>query len=114
VCGLWPILHRPSFEAVTGPKGDYWLVRTVGGLMAANGAVQLASAESRDGLRAAGLLGVGTATVLAAADLAYAPPGRISRVYLLDAVVEAAWVVAWSAVRKTLAADWDDPRRTWV
>jgi hypothetical protein len=93
--GLWPVLHRASFEAVTGPKVDYWLVRTVGGLMVANGAVQLASAGTRDGRRTAGLLGVGTATVLAAVDLAYAPPGRIRRVYLLDAVLEGAWVAAW-------------------
>ena len=32
VSGLWPIVSRPTFEAVTGPKTDYWLVRTVGGL----------------------------------------------------------------------------------
>ena len=28
--GLWPIFHRRSFEAVTGPKKDWWLVVTVG------------------------------------------------------------------------------------
>ena len=33
------ILGRRSFEAVTGPKIDYWLVRTVGGLLVAVGAV---------------------------------------------------------------------------
>jgi hypothetical protein len=32
VTGLWPIVSRPTFEAVTGPKTDYWLVRTVGAL----------------------------------------------------------------------------------
>ena len=35
--GVWPIVHRGSFEAVTGPKSDYWLVRTVGGLATAAG-----------------------------------------------------------------------------
>ena len=35
--GVWPIVHRRSFEAVTGPKSDYWLVRTVGGLTTATG-----------------------------------------------------------------------------
>jgi hypothetical protein len=35
--GLWPLFHRRSFEAVTGPKTDYWLVRTVGVLVAAIG-----------------------------------------------------------------------------
>ena len=28
--GVWPIVHRRSFERVTGPKTDFWLARTVG------------------------------------------------------------------------------------
>src|SRR5512133_1742752 len=28
--GVWPLLHMRSFEAVTGPKVDRWLVKTVG------------------------------------------------------------------------------------
>ncbi len=40
-------------------------------------------------------LAIGTAVTLAAIDLAYAPPGRISRRYLVDAGAEAAWVAAW-------------------
>lgn len=31
--GLWPLLHMRSFEAVTGPKRDKWLVNTVGALI---------------------------------------------------------------------------------
>ena len=31
--GLWPLMHMPSFEAVTDPKEDKWLVRTVGVLV---------------------------------------------------------------------------------
>jgi hypothetical protein len=31
--GLWPILWMRSFEAVTGPKQDHWLVKTVGALV---------------------------------------------------------------------------------
>ena len=27
VTGVWPLLHMASFEAVTGPKTDDWLVR---------------------------------------------------------------------------------------
>jgi hypothetical protein len=27
--GLWPLLHRHSFERVTGPKVDFWLAQTV-------------------------------------------------------------------------------------
>src|SRR5438874_8318552 len=30
VSGVWPLLNMDSFEMVTGPKMDRWLVRTVG------------------------------------------------------------------------------------
>src|SRR4051812_47162991 len=36
--GVWPIAHMKSFEAVTGPKVDHWLVRTFGALVTAAGA----------------------------------------------------------------------------
>jgi hypothetical protein len=37
VSGLWPLVHRRSFEGLLGPKADYWLVNTVGGLLVGNG-----------------------------------------------------------------------------
>jgi hypothetical protein len=44
--GVWPLLHRKSFEALTGRKKDFWLVRTVGGLAGACG-LTLATAVIR-------------------------------------------------------------------
>jgi hypothetical protein len=94
--GLWPLLHMPSLEAVTGPKVDRWLVRTVSGLMVANGVVQLRAEPSLDGVTAARRIGMGTALVLGAVDLYYGGRHRISRVYLLDALLEVWWSVAWA------------------
>jgi hypothetical protein len=96
VGGLWPLLSMRSFEAVTGPKADRWLVRTVAMLMVANGVVQWRGAASGRGLAAAREIGIGTAASLGAIDLAYAVPGRISRIYLVDAVLEGGWLVAWA------------------
>jgi hypothetical protein len=96
VGGLWPLLHMRSFEAVTGPKTDRWLVRTVAGLMVVNGAAQWRAGPSADGLAAARRIGVGTALTLGAIDVAYGVPGRISRVYLIDALLEAGWLLAWA------------------
>jgi hypothetical protein len=45
--GVWPLIDIDSFQAVTGPKADLWLVYTVGGLIAAVGAVVLTAAWSR-------------------------------------------------------------------
>jgi hypothetical protein len=28
--GFWPLISRRTFEKVTGPKHDFWLVNTVG------------------------------------------------------------------------------------
>jgi hypothetical protein len=65
--GIWPILHMASFEAVTGPKVDRWLVKMVGALALANGgalACGLAQAEvSRETIA----LGISCATAFAAA-----------------------------------------------
>ena len=98
VNGLWPLLHMRSFEAVLGPKVDHWLVNTVAGLLVTNGIVQLRAATSGD-LRTARLIGVGTAGTLAAIDVRYAVTGRISKVYLVDAVLEAFWLAGWFAPR---------------
>ena len=94
VTGLWPVVHMRSFEAVSGPKVDRWLVRTVGGLMAANGVAQLTARGEEQRLSAQ--LGLGMSAVLAAVDVRYGGTGRISRVYLLDAAVQLAWVAAWT------------------
>jgi hypothetical protein len=88
--GLWPIVHYRSFERATGPKRDVWLVKTTGGLIAAIGASLLA-----EGRGERPVLGLGSAAVLATADIIYGGRGRISRVYLLDALAELALVGAW-------------------
>jgi hypothetical protein len=97
VFGAWPLLHYRSFEAVTGPKAEPWLVKTVGGLMISAGYAQTRSARTDDGLAAARRIGIGSAATFAAVDILTAGSGRISRIYLLDAVVELGWLAAWMA-----------------
>jgi hypothetical protein len=93
--GLWPLLSLQSFLAVTGPKTDLWLVYTVGVLIAVIGATLLsASVRGRITLEI-GVLGVGSAVVLAGIDLIFVARGVISWVYLLDAIAEAVLVGWW-------------------
>jgi len=47
ITGVWPLLHRRSFEAVTGPKQDWWLVKTVGVLVSTIGASLLLASRTR-------------------------------------------------------------------
>jgi hypothetical protein len=99
--GVWPLLHMRSFERVTGPKVDKWLVRTVGVLVAVVGGV-LVSAGMRRAVNGETVgLAIGTAAGLGAIDVVYASCGRISPIYLADAAVEAALVTAWAAARQS-------------
>ena len=92
--GLWPLLHMPSFEAVTGAKTDDWLVHTVGLLLAVIGSVLLTAVMRRRAGSMIIALAVGTALALAGIDIVYVLNARISRIYLLDAAIELAIVAA--------------------
>ncbi|MFZ5893903.1 MAG: hypothetical protein ACOY0T_22770 [Myxococcota bacterium] len=86
--GIWPIVHYRSFEAVTGPKVDTWLVKTFGALVTAVGAALAVGALDGRRSKLLATLAIGSAGALAIADVVYAVKGRISRVYLVDALAE--------------------------
>ena len=93
--GIWPLLHRRSFEAVTGRKREFWLVRTVGGVTAVLGLLLASSARRSVAPLQARIVGLGSAPVYAAADLH--ARRRYSRVYLADLVLQAVFCVGWLA-----------------
>jgi hypothetical protein len=94
--GVWPILHIRSFEAVTGPKTDDWLVKTVGVLVTVVGAALLWGAQLRCIAPQSIVFGVGSAVALGAVDVVYALRGVIGRIYLVDAVAQAGLLAAWA------------------
>jgi hypothetical protein len=99
--GLWPLADIASFQLVTGPKTDLWLVRTVAVLVVVIGTVLLLALRSRRLTDEIILLAAGSALGLAGIDLIYALSGRISPVYLADAAVEMGLAVLWAFVRYT-------------
>lgn len=88
VTGVWPLVSLRTFEMVTGPKTDDWLVHTVGVLAAVIGATLLVGARRRSPSAETLVLAGGAAAAFAGVELVYALGGTISRVYLADAVVE--------------------------
>jgi hypothetical protein len=96
ITGLWPIVSRRSFEKVTGPKTDFWLVETVGSLIGVVGSALLVSATREGRSPESLLLGVGSAAALGAADVVFALRKVVSKVYLVDAALEAALIAAWA------------------
>jgi hypothetical protein len=94
--GVWSLVHRRSFEWVTGPKVDYWLAQAVGITVGAIGlGLAQAVASRRPVPPELRTVGVAAAAGLAALDVVYVGRRRISPVYLVDAAAEVALVAAW-------------------
>lgn len=97
VTGVWPLLHMRSFEWLTGPKVDRWLVKSVGAQFAVVGSAIGLAARRRRMTPEIELLGIGTAAAFSAIDLIFVARRRISPIYLLDALAQIALIARWSA-----------------
>ena len=109
--GFWAQVDIESFMWVTGPKTDIWLVKTVGVLIIVIGIVLLIARIRKQYTYEIILLAMGTAVALTIIDIYYVLIGRISLIYLLDAVAQLALLAMWMygllqahVAPKTLAA----------
>ena len=93
--GVWPLVGIGTFQKVTGPKTDLWLVKTAGVLITVIGGVLTMAGLRRNMQPEMPVLGAGAAAGLTAIDVVYVAKGRISRVYLLDALAEIGLIIAW-------------------
>ncbi len=93
--GIWPILHMDSFIAVTGPKVDLWLVRTVGMLIFFIGAGIFAAGIRKQVTISIIIIAAGAAFGLMVIDVTYVWLDVISPIYLLDAVAEFILFILW-------------------
>lgn len=92
---LWPLLSGETFQMVTGPKKDMWLVKTVALLLGVIGIViGRAGSENRITPEIT-TLAIGSSVSLAAVDVVNVTRRRISPVYLLDAVGNLLLVGGW-------------------
>lgn len=97
--GASPLLSRRTFEAVTGPKRDWWLVQMVGLLAITNGFAIFIGAKRERVARETVTLSVLSALSFMTIDVVYALSGRISKIYLGDAVVEAVLIALVESAR---------------
>jgi hypothetical protein len=86
--GLLPFVSRRAFEAVTGPKREWWLVQTVGLLVTVVGGALISGAATRRTSPELVAVAAGSAASLAAIDVVYVARGRIAPSYLADAAVQ--------------------------
>jgi hypothetical protein len=95
VTGIWPLVHVRSFMAVTGPKHDVWLVRTVGVLVLGIGIAIGTAGRFNHLTPELRFLALFSAAALAAVDLLYVAVRVIPRIYLLDAAIELVLIALW-------------------
>lgn len=92
---LWGLTDIDSFMAVTGPKSDVWLVKTVSVILLAIAITLLSYAFVHGDPLPAILLGLLTSAGLAAIDFYYSGRKVISPVYALDGAAEVLFALIW-------------------
>jgi hypothetical protein len=92
--GVVPFLSRRAFEAVTGPKLEWWLVQTVGALVTVVGGALLSGAHRGRITPELRRVAAGSAGSLATIDIVYVARRRIAPTYLLDAAAQLALLAA--------------------
>ena len=86
--GVLPFVSRRAFEAVTGPKREWWLVQTVAALVTVMGGGILSGVRRQRATPELVAVAAGSAASLAAIDVVYVLKRRIAPTYLIDAAVE--------------------------
>ena len=97
--GVAPFVSRSAFEAVTGPKREWWLVETVGVLVTAVGAGLIAAAARGRVTPELHTIATGCASGLAAIDVVYVARRRIAPTYLADAAIQIALLAGQARAR---------------
>ena len=98
--GASPFISRRAFEAVTGPKREWWLVKTVGALACVIGATLLQASTREDPPAEALTLAVGSIVAFVGVDVVYVARGRIAPTYLIDAGTELGFLGALVRARR--------------
>ncbi len=102
--GIWPFVSMRAFEAVTGPKVDRWLVKTVGALVAVIGSALALASRRRQLAPEIVLVAAGSAAALATIDVVYVAKRRIAPTDLADAAIQVGLLTALASGRANAAA----------
>ena len=100
ITGVWPWVDIESFMAVTGPKTDIWLVKTVGALLIPISMTMIAHLTSAGDTRPLFVLAGTTTIAFIGIDVYYSLNDTISDIYLADAAVEILFLSGWAYHRK--------------
>lgn len=94
ITAVWPMVHMRSFMSVSGYKADAWLVNTVS-LLLLSICTSFVLAIRTEVSEQVVVLSIATACAMIIIDVYYNMRGVIARTYLLDALIQGVFVVAW-------------------
>lgn len=95
ITGIWPIVDIKSFQLVTGPKTDLWLVKMVGLLTVAISLLLFVIAKRRLITTESIVLILGSSISYLSIDVYYSLNRVISYIYLADAVLQLIIILIW-------------------
>ena len=102
---LWGLLDIDSFMAVTGPKTDIWLVKTVSVLLIVIATNFFYALYFKTDRRLIIIIGMLTSLALACIDFYYTSNNTISWIYALDGVLETLFFMGWGYLLISQFAD---------
>ncbi len=106
--GLWPLIHMDSFEAVTGPKVDEFLVRSIALILLLTAAVLFSQLHGKELELSAVIMGMGISLILGSIAIISAALGYIRAVYFLDGALHVLFGIGWLSF---LIRNWRARRR---
>jgi hypothetical protein len=95
--GIWSLVDIDSFQKVTGPKTDVWLVKTVGVLVIAIGSGLIVAGMQEQVSPEIAVIATASAAGLLGIELVYVFKRVIAPIYAVDAVVEMGLLGWWAA-----------------
>lgn len=94
----WGLIDIESFMAITGPKSDVWLVKTVSVLIIPISLCLLSYLITRSGFTQVAIVGITSAIGLGTIDFYYSLRDVISKVYLGDGFMQVLFLLMWAVV----------------
>ena len=96
--GLWPLLHLNSFLSITGSGADLWRSQPINLLILCVGLVLLRGSAEKSSKPATNILSVAAAFVLLIIDLYFPFSGVVSKLYVVDGILQFSCLVLWLCV----------------
>ncbi len=105
ITAIWPLIDIKSFMAVTGPKADIWLVKTVAVVLLPIAAFYLINIYRPGQILHLVLIGVINSIGLAIIDFYYSGKNIISRIYAVDGALQVLFALCWIYIALATSAN---------